>query len=125
MWHHRRGSLRSCPQSVATPLRRRYGRPERLIFSHVQRLLTIGSGDAQGSSLQDLVDRLLVQVRSLEVLGVTGEQYGVLLTPLLLSRLPTEVRMEWARTSDGKESDLDHLLQFLQLEIARRDRSQV
>ena len=33
--------------------------------------------------------------------------------------------MEWARTSDGKESDLDHLLQFLQLEIARRDRSQV
>ena len=33
--------------------------------------------------------------------------------------------MEWARTSDGKESDLGHLLQFLQLEIARRDRSQV
>ena len=32
--------------------------------------------------------------------------------------------MEWARSSAGKESDLGHLLEFLQSELQRRERSQ-
>ena len=104
-------------------LKHRFGRQELVIFAHVQQLLSIGA--SAGGKLQELVDRLLVQVRSLEALGITGQQYGVILTPLLLSRLPSEVRLEWARSSVGKEGDLDHLLSFLQQEIARLDRSQV
>ena len=104
-------------------LKERFGRPELVIFAHIQQLLSISS--AAGSKLQDLVDRLLVEVRSLEALGITGQQYGVILTPLLLSRLPSEVRLEWARTSVGKEGNLDHLISFLQQEISRLDRSRV
>ena len=104
-------------------LKSRFGRPELIIFAHVQQLLSLGSSSE--TKLQDLVDQLLVQVRSLAVLGVTGQQYGVILTPLILSRLPSEVRLEWARSSVGKEGDLDNLICFLQQEISRLERSGV
>ena len=55
---------------------------------------------------------------------VTGEQYGVILTPLILSRLPHDIRMEWARDGESHESDLEYLLTFLDKEIKRRERSQ-
>ena len=50
--------------------------------------------------------------------------YGVILTPLILSRLPQDVRLEWAREGQGRESDLDWPLTFLASEINRRERSQ-
>ena len=46
------------------------------------------------------------------------------MTPLILSRLPQDVRLEWAREGEGRESDLDWLLTFLASEINRRERSQ-
>lgn len=104
-------------------LQERFGRRELIIFTHVQKLLDVGSSGRQG--LQHLVDELLIQVRSLEGLGIRGDQYGVLLTPLLLSRLPSSVRLEWARCAEGKEGDLSFLISFLQREILRLERSGV
>ena len=53
-----------------------------------------------------------------------GSKYGVVLTPIIVSRLPEEVRMEWARKSAGKEAELEFLLLFLKGEIESRERSQ-
>ena len=106
-------------------LQGRFGRPEKIIFSHIQELLKIGAAkQGQVVSLCNLVDDLLAKVRSLEALDITGQQYGVILTPLILSRLPLDIRMEWARTGEGHESDLNWLLDFLQHELQRRERSQ-
>ena len=105
----------------------RYGRKERIIFTHVQQLMNItvpGNITCENTVLWKLQDELLAHVRSLEALGVTGDQYGVILTPLILSRLPQDVRLEWAREGEGRESDLDWLLTFLASEINRRERSQ-
>ena len=63
-------------------------------------------------------------MRSLEALHITGEQYGVVLTPLVLSRLPPDLRLEWAREGELHESDLGFLLRFLQRELERRERYQ-
>ena len=63
-------------------------------------------------------------MRSLESLGVTGQQYGVVLTPLVLSRLPNDLRLEWAREGENHEDDLEYLLEFLVKEIRRRELSQ-
>lgn len=104
-------------------LESRYGRREKLIFSHIQDLLAIEVPDAKSvNSLWSLQDKMLSNVRSLEKFGITGSQYGVILTPLVLSRLPQDLRMEWAK-EEGKESDLEHLLNFLKKEIQRRERS--
>ena len=64
-------------------------------------------------------------MRSLESLGIKGEQFGVILTPLVLSRLPVERRLEWACDGEHHESDLDFLVKFISKEIKRRERSQV
>ena len=106
-------------------LEKRYGRPEKIIFSHVQELLNITlPKQAKIPVLWTMYNDLQSHVRSLEALGVSGAQYGVVLTPLILSRLPSEMRLEWARLGESHEGDLPFLLDFLQEEIERRERSQ-
>ena len=76
-------------------LRDRFGRPERIVFSHIQELLNITVPKYPNVSvLWKLYDDLQAHIRSLAAMGITGEQYGVVLTPLILSRLPPDLRME-------------------------------
>ena len=106
-------------------LQKRFGRKEKIIYSHILELLNIQVGPKYSiASLWKLQDSLVTHVRSLETLGVAGDQYGVILTPLILTRLPHDIRMEWAREGESHESDLEFLLTFLQKEIQRRERSQ-
>jgi hypothetical protein len=77
------------------------------------------------SVFRQFEDKLITHIRCLDSLGIDGSKYGVMLTPLILSRLPSEVRLEWARGAENKESDLQYLLDFLHLEIGRRERSMV
>ena len=70
-----------------------------------------------------LQDELLTFICSLEAFGVNGDQYRVFMTPVSLSRLPHDIRLEWSREGSGHEKDLVWLLTFLQREIERRERS--
>ena len=106
-------------------LRDRFGRPERIVFSHIQELLNITVPKYPNASvLWTLYDDLQAHIRSLAAMGITGEQYGVVLTPLILSRLPPDLRMEWAREGEQHESELKFLLDFLHRELGHRERSQ-
>ena len=114
--------------SAVTQLKDRYGRPQRIISSHIQEMLQLSVPASQGNRVTGLwqfYNQLNAHVRSLETLKVTGTQYGVVLTPLVLSRLPTDLRLEWARVGEDHEDDLEFLLEFLGNEIRRRERSQV
>lgn len=104
-------------------LKARFGKKEVIVFSHIQQLLSISPpASCDVHALRLLQDKLLIHVRSLEALDVTGEQYGVMLVPIILERLPSAIRLEWSRES-GKEADLSWLLTFLDTEISRRERS--
>ena len=107
-------------------LQERFGRKELVVFSHIQSLLNLkpdGRHNDNLSKLKNMMDQVNIHVRSLEALGIDGSTYGVTLTPVILSRLPSDVRMEWAREGKGKESDLEWLLEFLRTEIERRERA--
>ena len=113
----------------ATHFKKRYGRKEKIIFQHIQELLQLNvnvpHGNFKTSTLWALQDKLLGHIRSFVVLGVTDEMYGVILTPLIISSLPQDIRLEWAREGEGKEDDLDWLMEFLNKELNReRERSQ-
>ena len=123
-------ALTASNYSVACKLlAERFGRPERIIFAHIQALLNVTMPPKSASvryvtNLWKIQDELLTHIRSLEALGVKGDQYGLFLTPVILSRLPHDIRLEWSREGSGHESDLKWLLKFLQREIERRDRSE-
>ena len=102
-----------------------YGRIERIIFTHIQKLLNITiPSKCSISVLWKLNDDLQAHTRSLSALGIDGDKY-VILTPLILSRLPQDIRLEWSREEKGHENDVTFLLEFLQSEIQRREWSHV
>ena len=114
---------------VCDLLKERFGRTERIIFTHVQGLLNVSltprtKGANDCDSLWKLQDQLLQHVRSLEGLGINSDQYGIMLTPVTLSRLLQEIHLEWSRESSRHEGDLECLLKFLQTQIQRRERSE-
>ena len=111
--------------TAKTILERRFGRKERIIFGHLQEMLSVNKlSTAANDSLWTLFDTIQTHVRSLEKLDIKGDKYGVILTPLILHQLPSNIRLEWAHVGEGHEGDLDFLLEFLYDEIRRRERSQ-
>ena len=113
-------------QAAVDLLQERFGRPEKIIFHHVQDLLALQvAATPTVKQLWVFYNDLKAHVRSLEALGIDATRYGVILTPLILHRLPADLRMEWAREGDKRESDVDYLMTFLKTEIERRERSQV
>ena len=106
-------------------LTKRFGREELVRFSHIQELLNISPLPKQASviDLRKLHDKLLGHIRGLENLGIGGKEYGVFLTPLVLASLPSGIRLEWAKVAEGKEGDIDFLIEFLNEEIEKRERS--
>jgi len=103
----------------------KYGRKEVIIFAHIQELLATEIPEATDTAkLSKAYDVLMSNVRALEPLGVTANQFGVVLTPIIVSRLPEVIRLEWARLCDKKEADLTFLLHFMEREIQQRERCQ-
>ena len=139
-------------QAACDILKERFGRKNKIIFAHVQALLGVAVPDRPSvEALWQLYSDLQTHIRSLDSLGITGQQYGVILTPLILSRLPAHLRLEWAREGeraaearvqttaerkqttagvshtpqlDSWEADLAFLMDFLKREIQRRETSQ-
>ena len=56
--------------------------------------------------------------QSLSFLGIDAAKYGIIITPIIISCLPSQLALEWADVSNGKEGDLPHLLTFLQDYVA-------
>ena len=111
--------------TAKTILERCFGRKERIIFGHLQEMLSANKlSFAANDSLWNLFDTIQTHVRSLENLDIKGDKYGVILTPLILHQLPSNIRLEWSRVGEGHGRDLDFLLEFLYDEIRRMERSQ-
>ncbi|GFT99789.1 uncharacterized protein TNCV_748691 [Trichonephila clavipes] len=65
--------------------------------------------------------RAETQIRSLEGLGVKGGSYSILLTPIPLKQIPSELVSEFNLSQKNEGFDLSALLWFLHLEIRSRE----
>jgi hypothetical protein len=99
-------------------LRDRFGQPQQIITAHMDELLKIpaSTGDKL-SSLRFIYDKISVHVRALASLGVSSDQYGSLLIPIILSKMPGDIRLQIARQTKKDAWKIDDLLQIIKFEI--------
>ena len=93
-------------------LNERFGNKQAIITSHMNKLLLIRkiSSDKDLSGIKRLYDEIEIHVRSLESLGIKGENYGSLLSPVVMERLPPDFKHNISRELKDDLWDLTKLL---------------
>ncbi|GFX15072.1 uncharacterized protein TNCV_4898391 [Trichonephila clavipes] len=95
----------------------RYGRKELLMDFYVRELLKHVLNNAtkkKQDSLSGLYNKLSTQLRALSSLGITTDQCGIILYPLVESALPTHILRSFERQRKNNETaTLDSIVSFL------------
>ena len=105
-------------------LQSRYGKDEVQRNRLMSKLADMKPLEQSNKAMRDAMDELCATVRALQVQGVTPEQYGALLMPLIESKLPKDWRLEWAREKAGLAKDVvtfSTLLDFMERELEFRE----
>ena len=117
-------SLTSANYKVALDLLKgRFANKQVIISAHMEHLLklpSIPSGDIR--KLRELFDFIEAQIRALQALGVESTSYGSLLTPVILEKLPNEVKLIISRKLDKEVWELSDLLQVRKDELTAGER---
>ena len=93
-------------------LKERFGKPQRVITSHMDELLNIPScNNERPSTLRYIYGKINIHVRGLESLGVSANQYGSILIPIIMDKLPSDVKLQIARKTTGEVWEINELLE--------------
>ena len=105
-------------------LKRRFGNKQLIINKHMETLLNINSvkSGLNIQALRQLHDLIESHVRSLKSLGVSSSSYGSLLSSVVMSKLPQDLRLIVTREVRD-EWDLDHILDVFMSELEARERA--
>ena len=90
-------------------LQERYGQKHKIVQTYMQALLEIPAPVYSLSSLRTFYDETETYVRGLESLGQTDESYGSLLVPVVLNKLPPQIRQNLARVHKSTNWTLNNL----------------
>ena len=105
-------------------LTRRFGDHQVIVSGHHDALLHIPPvfSPRDIKELRNLYDKVEVHVRGLKSLKVPTSSYGSLLVPVLLMKIPHDVRLLIGSQVKDGQWDLDRLLDLLREEIDNRER---
>ena len=86
-------------QGALILLKERFGNPQLIIASHMHNLLLIEKVNSgrNGKELRSLYDQVESHIRALHTSGVNPEHYGALLIPIILERLPDDIKLQLSR----------------------------
>ena len=104
-------------------LNKRFGNRQIIISRHIEGLMDLPKVTKENDlrSLRQLYDKTESTVRSLKGIGITTESYGTLLTPIIMSKIPPEMRLLVSRQLKD-EWDLDGTLKILGEELSLREK---
>ena len=107
--------------------KKRFGQPQVIINPHMESLVKIAAvaSDNNLKRLRELYDQDEAHIRALQAIGVESESYGKLLIPLLMEKLPSNLRLIKSRSIDKEQWDLDVLLRAFDSEIEARERCEL
>ena len=90
-------------KSAIEILTERFGKPKQLISAQMDQLMKLQPcQNDRPSSLRFIYDKINVHVRGLSTLGVSSDEYGSLLIPIIMSKLPSEIRLLVARKASKR-----------------------
>ena len=103
----------------------RYGQTQVNISADMDNLLKLNSCTSdKPHQLRYLYDQIRVQIRGREALGVKTETYGQFSIPVIMSKLPTEIRLQVARATQKESSEvweIEELFKLIQKDIEARE----
>ena len=111
-------------------LHKRFGKNDVVIQNHIKQLLSnspiqcnVTSGPKFVKALWIFYDEVVAHVRSLDTLGVQGQLVSTFLCPIVLSKLPHDIRHEWFKTHDECSGNISELIHFMHDQFENLDRT--
>ena len=106
-------------------LKDRFGKTQAIVTAHMDELLKLPNlgSNCRLRELRAVLDLLTIHVGGLETLGISDQQYSSLLTPIVMSKLPADVRLIVTRAMKGSALDLKSILDLLKVEVEAREAS--
>ena len=107
-------------------LQERFGKPQHIISAHMEELIKIPpcSGD-RPAALRFVYDKINVNIRGLASMGIDSGQYGSLLIPVIMTKLPQDLRLCVARETDKEVWEIDELMSLLRKEVEAREATEM
>ena len=106
-------------------LNERYGKGHKITEAYLQALLEIPPPKNSLSSLRTFYDKCEAYVRGLESLGQPESTYGTLLVPIIMKKLPPEIRQHLAREHGPTSWNLKDLRKSILNEIQIMEAGQI
>ncbi|KAK6181828.1 hypothetical protein SNE40_009610 [Patella caerulea] len=78
----------------------------------------------KASQLRYLYDKICVSVRGLADLDITSDKYGCFLIPVIMTKLPTDVRVQVAHVTSKDVWEFTELITAIKTEVQPREISE-
>ena len=105
-------------------LQDRFGKTQQIITAHMDELIKIAPCyNNRPTSLRYVFEQISVHTRGLASFGVSPEQYGSLLIPIIMSKLPNEIRLQVAQNLTDEVWKIEELLLTIKKEVEARETS--
>ena len=106
-------------------LKERFGKTQNLTNAYMDSLSKIHAPSSDTKNLREFYNTCEANIRGLETLGVMTESYGSLLIPILLKKIPEDIRCLIFRADPLADSSLDRLRLAIRQEIETREKSHI
>ena len=104
-------------------LMKRFGSKQVIISKHIEMLMQLPklNNSSDLKQLRQLLDKTEAAIGSLQGIGVSSETYGTFLTPVIMAKIPQELRLILSRGMSD-EWDLDTVMKSFAEELQIRER---
>ena len=105
-------------------LQERFAQKQTIISSHMDAMLKLNSVSTMADikKIRQIYDQVEIHVRGLQAQGVDSAQYGKLLIPIMMAKIPEDLRLILSRQFCGDNWNLDELLRAFKTELEARER---
>ncbi|XP_066923479.1 uncharacterized protein [Clytia hemisphaerica] len=103
-------------------LEKRFGNKQLVISSHVKKLLDLEFIDSKNvKGLRNLFDKIETEIRSLDSLGCDSTTYGTMLIPIIMEKLPQDIKLVLSRKFEDVWK-LTDIMNELEKELCAREK---